>query len=94
VRLKTAKQVRASLCYVLQNARRHGLDVPAGSPDVFSSAWWFNGWTDERWRVGSKPPGEGPSVVAAEGWLLTTGWRRWGLIRPDEIPPAARELSR
>src|SRR5688572_24396466 len=42
VRLKTARQVRAALCYVLQNARRHGMDVPAGTPDVFSSAWWFD----------------------------------------------------
>ena len=90
VRLKTAKQVRAALCYVLQNARRHGMDVPAGVPDVFSSAWWFNGWTHERWRAAWDPPREAPTVVAAEGWLLTDGWRRWGLIGPDEVPPAAR----
>ena len=88
VRLRTARQVRAALCYVLQNARRHGLDVPAGSPDVFSSAWWFTGWTHDRWRAAWKPPQE-PPVVAAEGWLLKDGWRRWGLIRPDEVPPAA-----
>ena len=52
VRLRTARQVRAALCYVLQNARKHGLDVPAGSPDVFSSAWWFDGWKDNEWREG------------------------------------------
>jgi REP element-mobilizing transposase RayT len=91
VRLKTARQVRAALCYVLQNARRHGLDVPAGSPDVFSSAWWFTGWAHEHWRTSWKPP-DAPTVVAAEGWLLGEGWRRWGLIRPDEVPRAARDL--
>ena len=93
VRLKTARQVRAALCYVLQNARRHGMDVPAAAPDVFSSAWWFTGWTHERWRAAWKPP-EAPTVVAAEGWLLKAGWRRWGLIGVDEVPPAARAPRR
>lgn len=93
VRLKTARQVRAALCYVLQNARRHGMEVPAGAPDVFSSAWWFTGWTHERWRAAWKPP-EAPTVVAAEGWLLKAGWRRWGLIGLDEVPPAARAPRR
>ena len=90
VRLKTARQVRAALCYVLQNARRHGLDVPVGSPDPFSSAWWFTGWTEEWWRRGLKPPPEGPTVAVAEGWLLRAGWKKWGLLGPDEVPAAAR----
>ena len=93
VRLKTARQVRAALCYVLQNARRHGLDVPAGSPDPFSSALWFTGWTHDRWRGGWKPPREGPTVAPAEGWMLNEGWRRWGLIGVEEVPPAARRAS-
>ena len=94
VRLKTGRQVRAALCYVLQNARRHGLDVPVGAPDPFSSAWWFTGWKHERWRVGLKAPPDGATVAAAEGWLLTDGWRRWGLIGVDEVPPAARTRAR
>ncbi|HUS67635.1 MAG TPA: transposase [Kofleriaceae bacterium] len=91
VRLRTARQVRHALCYVLQNARRHGLDVPPGQPDPFSSAWWFDGWRHERWRAGLKPPPDGPTVAAAEGWLLTTGWRRWGAIGVEEVPAARRE---
>ena len=94
VKLKTAKQVRAALCYVLQNARRHGLDVPVGAPDPFSSAWWFTGWADERWREGLKAAPEGPTVAAAEGWLLRAGWKRWGLIGVDEIPAAAARARR
>lgn len=90
VPLKSARQVRHALCYVLQNARRHGLSVPAGSPDPFSSAWWFTGWAHERWRAGLKPPTEGASVAAPEGWLLKSGWRRWGAIGVDEVPAAAR----
>jgi hypothetical protein len=89
VRLGTARQVRAALCHVLQNARRHGLDVPTGSRDMYSSAWWFKGWTHDRWRASWKPP-RAPTVVATEGWLLKDGRRRWGLIGVDEVPPAAR----
>ena len=88
VTLRTPKQVRAALCYVLQNARRHGLDVPRGCPDPFSSAWWFTGWKDQRWRVGLKAAPEGTCVAAAEGWLLKVGWKRWGLIGVDEVPAA------
>jgi REP element-mobilizing transposase RayT len=90
VRLRTARQVRAALCYVLQNARRHGVALARGCVDPYSSAWWFTGWRHERWRAGLKPPPDGPTVVAAEGWLLTAGWRRWGAIGVDEVPPAAR----
>ena len=86
VALRTPKQVRAALCYVLQNARRHGLDVPRGCPDPFSSACWFDGWSHERWRAELGPPAEAPTVAPAKGWLLTTGWRRWGLIGVDEVP--------
>jgi hypothetical protein len=94
VRLKTARQVRATLCYVMQNARRHRLDVHAGAPDPFSSAWWFDGWRHERWRDGLMAAPEGPTVAIAEGWLLTRGWRRWGLIGVDEVPAAAGATRR
>src|SRR5678809_89535 len=35
-RVKTCRQARATYCYVMQNARRHGLEVPAGSVDPYS----------------------------------------------------------
>ena len=90
VRLKSARQVRAALCYVLQNARRHRAEVPVGAPDPFSSAWWFKGWAHDAWRAGVGPPPEGPTVAEARGWVLTVGWRRWGAIGVDEVPAAAR----
>jgi len=44
--VKTPKHCRAALCYVLQNARRHGerLDPSFHGMDPFSSAWTFDGW--------------------------------------------------
>jgi putative transposase len=88
--VRTPKQCRAALCYVLQNARRHGvrLDSAFHGMDPFSSAWWFDGWTNPRWRDGLGPP-ELRTVADPQTWLLRVGWRRHGLIAIDEVPPAA-----
>ena len=88
--IKSLRQMRATLCYVLNNARRHGerLSVRWNGIDPFSSAWWFDGWKDEGWRQGLSPPPE-KTVAAARSWMLTTGWRRHRLIDPTEVPPAA-----
>jgi putative transposase len=88
--IKTPKQCRAALCYVLQNARRHRerIDPAFNGIDPFSSAWWFDGWKDSGWREGLLPP-EMRTVAEAETWLLRSGWRRHGLLAIDEVPPAA-----
>lgn len=88
--IRTPKQCRAALCYVLQNARRHReeLDASFNGMDPFSSAWWFDGWKDERWRAGLAPP-EMRTVAPPQTWLLSRGWRRHGLVAIDEVPPAA-----
>jgi len=91
--LRTPREVRHVLRYVLNNARHHAADRgrmfdPAWF-DPFSSAPWFtgwsaplepySGWTYELLRR-SSPVAE-PTV-----WLLTVGWRRHGLIDPGEVP--------
>jgi putative transposase len=95
--LKTPTQVRNALCYVLQNARRHGarLDSRFHGADPFSSAWWFDGWKDSGWKLGLDPP-EVRTVATAESWLLAVGWQRakCGLIALDEVPAAARHRER
>src|SRR5262245_58503844 len=50
--ITTPRQTRHTLCYVMQNARRHGewIDRRFGGADPFSSAWWFDGWKDDGWR--------------------------------------------
>ncbi len=91
--LHTPTEVRNSLCYVLQNARRHGARLEARwhGADPFSSAWWFDGWRDESWKRGLAPP-ETRTVAEAESWLLRIGWRRAkaGQIAIGEVPAAAR----
>jgi len=87
----TPRQMRHVLCYVLQNARRHGVRLHPKwhGADPFSSAWWFDGWRDERWRRGLAAVAD-PPVARPRSWLLSTAWRRHGLIGLDEVPAAAR----
>jgi REP element-mobilizing transposase RayT len=94
VPVRSPRQLRTTLCYILNNARRHGerIDDRYGGVDPFSSAWWFDGWSHDRWRRGLDPPPGGPCVAPAESWLMTEGWRRHGPIGPTELPKAARTL--
>ncbi len=78
--LRTPREVRAALCYVLQNARKHGLR--AETIDPFSSGPWFEGWRESIEIVGA-----GPRLPPRAGtWLLGEGWKRWGRIGVKEVP--------
>jgi putative transposase len=87
--LRTPREVRHALVYVLMNWRKHL--ATARGPDPCSSAFWFDGW---KTRLGfSSPPGwnaeEGAPIVPSTTWLGSQGWRRRGLIRLTERPAAA-----
>jgi REP element-mobilizing transposase RayT len=90
--ITTPRHMRNTLCYVLQNARRHGerLDHRFNGMDPFSSAMWFDGWRDNRWREGLVTEPE-PPVARSRTWLMNVGWRKRGLLSIDEMPPAGRE---
>jgi REP element-mobilizing transposase RayT len=92
--LRTPREVRNALAYVLLNARRHfakrsGGRRPPVRLDAASSARWFDGWK-QAWRARLGPPVEEPGapreVAAAHTWLLRVGWRRHGLVDPSEVP--------
>jgi hypothetical protein len=87
--LKTPRETRAALLYVLQNWAKHG---PGGDYDPRSSARWFDGWS-QRPPLSDRCAGD--AVVAApRTWLITVGWRRHGLLRPGEKPgPHLRHRS-
>ena len=91
--LRSPREVRRALAYVLLNARRHlaksrGISRSAKAHlDGASSARWFDGWRSE---VASRLPEEKTvrEVAHAHTWLLRVGWRRQGLVDPAEIPGA------
>jgi REP element-mobilizing transposase RayT len=83
--ISTPTQARHALRYVLQNGKKHGV-VASSSIDLFSSALVFDGWK-ERPSIDSIPATPVVAAVApASTWLLTTGWRRHGLLGIDELP--------
>ena len=89
--LRSPREVRRALAYVLLNARRHlarsrGISRTATAHlDGASSARWFDGWRPEVAR--RIPEARAPREVASpRSWLLRVGWRRHGLVDPAEIP--------
>jgi REP element-mobilizing transposase RayT len=78
--LRTPREMRAAIVYVLQNFRKH-LRAPAVI-DPRSSGPWFRGWarTSER-------PTEPTPVSQPRSWLAREGWlRAGGHIRFEEAP--------
>jgi len=76
--LRTPREVRSALLYVLHNARHHGLRLLGVDP--YSSGPWFDGW-----KQGLVLATECPAA-RARTWLLREGWRRHGLIGIQESP--------
>ena len=78
--LRTPREVRNAIRYVLGNSRHHGLvwgrDV-AIALDRCSSGAWFDGWAAGPLP---RPLDAGAPVARARTWLLTIGWRRRGLL--------------
>ncbi len=89
--LRTPREVRRALAYVLLNARRHlakWRNASRGSAahlDGASSARWFDGW---RRPFAARPIATecAPEVARPRTWLLRIGWRRHGLVDPTEVP--------
>ena len=89
--LRTPREVRNALRYVLLNARRHAATARAAITrvglDPASSGRWFDGWK----RAGGidvqrRSPPTRPAVARARTWLLSVGWRRHGLLDPADVP--------
>jgi hypothetical protein len=81
--LKTPREVRNALVYVLNNFRKHLRG--ARGMDPLSSARWFGGWKERM------PPSLDRSPVArARTWLARVGWQRHGRIGLTETPRLPR----
>ena len=87
--LRTPREVRNALVYVLANGVKHGV-VPAGCIDPCSSGPYFT-----RWNTPIAIPANEVPVRPPQTWLLAKSWVgiRPGYISLAEIPRAARKLS-
>jgi putative transposase len=93
--LETPREVRNALVYVLMNHRKHQAQAQAPRElDPYSSAAWFDGWSS---RAGplivdllmieiTRDATVASPVHQSETWLGRVGWKRRGLIEPEERP--------
>ena len=91
--IKTPRQARHALAYVLNNWRKHREDrgelEGAWLVDPFSTGVLFSGWKELeghvvmwKWRDTYDPM----IVWLPKTWLFSVGWRRHGLIACREVP--------
>jgi len=86
--LKTPRETRNAIVYVLCNRARHSGQLGL---DRRSSAPYFSGWADD---VTCAPADGSPAdwpVTPAGTWLLSAGWKRYGPIRSSDQPAAVRQ---
>jgi REP element-mobilizing transposase RayT len=74
--LRTPREVRNAIAYVLLNARKHAARAGrtlsrACRIDPASSGPWFDGWRESA----EPPPGRKP-IARPRSWLLAVGWKR------------------
>ena len=91
--IKSPRQMRCALSYVLNNWRKHREDqrserARAAHVDPYSSGVSFAGWQGGKFE--KLPEGYAPLPVAeAKTWMLRAGWRRYGDIGLREVPRRA-----
>jgi putative transposase len=66
--VRTAKEIKRALAYVLNNARKHGVWSSPTRPDPFSSGRWYTDWFDARDIC---RPLRAPPVTGARDLYLT-----------------------
>src|SRR5262245_6083126 len=82
--LRTPREVRNALLYVLRNFKKH---LPAARGiDPYSSGRWFAGWRTAPARDTAIPS----PVARATTWLARVGWRKGGLIDLEDSPRRIR----
>jgi REP element-mobilizing transposase RayT len=91
--IKTPKQARHALSYVLNNWRRHREDETTQASRVAAIDPYSTARTFKRWKETDEavvPPGFGTldplETSAPRTWLLTTGWKKHPAISVWETP--------
>jgi REP element-mobilizing transposase RayT len=84
--LRTPREVRNCLAYVLNNWRHHGEHRRATwLVDKYSTAVAFDGWREHA-RFATPADYQPLTTWPPRVWLLSTGWRRHGLVGVRERP--------
>src|SRR3954470_23983344 len=81
--LKTPREVRNALVYVLCNRAKHG--GPSG-PDALSSGSFFQGWAEDVQHPNALGSPDDWPVSPPESWLLRIGWKRHGFLGAQDRP--------
>jgi hypothetical protein len=89
--LKTPRDTRNAIRYVLANGKKHAAEgrevsVPQAI-DTYTSAPWFDGFRETITVRGLEAVIR--PVTDARTWMLTIGWRRHGLLSVHEMPATA-----
>ena len=91
--IRTPRQARHALAYVLNNWRKHREHLHPFSRtwriDPFSTAIYFDGWreiADSPTLFPRRASYDPLPVYIPKTWLLTRGWRRYRLIAATERP--------
>ncbi len=96
--IRSPRQARHALAYVLLNWKKHGEDLEDGRRgwkiDWYSSAGAFDGWAEaerEPWMMRRPSKMEALVVTKPGTWLLQVGWKKHGAtISRWEAPASAR----
>lgn len=100
--IRSPRQARSNIAYVLNNWRRHGESAGVIAQkhgwrvDPFSSAPSFQGWQDINVDALVWPETYYMlPVFDPRTWLLKEGWKKHGLVRTTEVPgPRAKPRAR
>ena len=89
--IRTPRQARHCLAYVLNNWRRHREDLGGAAQrraqvDPYSSGIAFDGWQGIASPFAIPAEYQPLPVEQARSWLLTTGWRKYDAIGMREVP--------
>ncbi len=89
--IKSRRRARNALAYVLNNWRKHREPLVRDFVvDPFSTAVHFEGWNDLH-ETGFSASYEPLPVWKPKTWLLSDGWRMYGLV-PTSERPGTREV--
>jgi REP element-mobilizing transposase RayT len=85
--LRSPREVRNALVYVLMNFRKHQpADARHLTLDPCSSAPWFRGFRSRNGHARPPDRSDTPATTTPRTWRAAIGWRKHGLIDPREKP--------